>query len=143
MTVFDEAFALSKGNMANVDLGHWSAGGNVGGTPMEFLEKFHDRVSSFHLKDRTTPETLRAQSRVGHGRDADQGNPPAGAEEQVEDPGVDRARIQRARGLGRREGSQKVPGVLPGRARGEVEPHATGAGGGSSAPGAPFHPTSL
>ena len=56
MNIFDKAFALSKGNMANVDLGHWTAGGNVGGTPMDFLTKFHDRTSSFHLKDRTTPE---------------------------------------------------------------------------------------
>jgi sugar phosphate isomerase/epimerase len=56
MEIFDKAFALSKGNMANVDLGHWTAGGNVGGTPMDFLTKFHDRTSSFHLKDRTTPE---------------------------------------------------------------------------------------
>jgi len=56
MEIFDKAFALSKGNMANVDLGHWTAGGNVGGTPMDFLAKFHDRTSSFHLKDRTTPE---------------------------------------------------------------------------------------
>jgi sugar phosphate isomerase/epimerase len=56
MTAFDEAFAISKGNMANVDFGHWVAAGNVGGTPMQFLEKYHDRISSFHLKDRTTPE---------------------------------------------------------------------------------------
>jgi sugar phosphate isomerase/epimerase len=56
MTAFDEAFALSKGNMANVDFGHWVAAGNVGGTPMQFLEKYHERISSFHLKDRTTPE---------------------------------------------------------------------------------------
>jgi len=56
MTVFDQAFAASKGNMANVDLGHWVAGGNKGGTPMDFLTKFHDRTASFHLKDRTTPE---------------------------------------------------------------------------------------
>jgi len=56
MHIFDKAFALSKGNMANVDFGHWVAGGNVGGTPMDFLTKFHDRTSSFHLKDRTTPE---------------------------------------------------------------------------------------
>ncbi len=41
--------------MANVDFGHWVAAGNVGGTPMQFLEKFHARISSFHLKDRTTP----------------------------------------------------------------------------------------
>jgi sugar phosphate isomerase/epimerase len=56
MTAFDQAFAISKGNMANVDFGHWVAAGNVGGTPMQFLEKHHDRISSFHLKDRTTPK---------------------------------------------------------------------------------------
>jgi sugar phosphate isomerase/epimerase len=56
MTAFDRAFALSKGNKANVDFGHWVAAGNVGGTPMQFLEKHHDRIGSFHLKDRTTPE---------------------------------------------------------------------------------------
>jgi sugar phosphate isomerase/epimerase len=56
MTAFDQAFALSKGNMANVDFGHFVAAGNVGGTPMQFLQKFHDRIASFHLKDRTTPE---------------------------------------------------------------------------------------
>ena len=55
MTVFDQAFAASNGNMANVDLGHWVAGGNKGGTPMAFLTKYHDRTASFHLKDRTTP----------------------------------------------------------------------------------------
>jgi sugar phosphate isomerase/epimerase len=56
MTAFDQAFAVSKGNQANVDFGHWVAAGNVGGTPMQFLEKHHDRIASFHLKDRTTPE---------------------------------------------------------------------------------------
>jgi len=55
MTAFDRAFELSKGNKANVDFGHWVAAGNVGGTPMQFLEKYHDRIGSFHLKDRTTP----------------------------------------------------------------------------------------
>ncbi len=55
MTAFDEAFAISPGNMANVDLGHFVAGGNRGGTPMDFLQKYHARTSSFHLKDRTTP----------------------------------------------------------------------------------------
>ncbi len=56
MTAFDRAFAASNANMANVDLGHYVAGGNVGGTTLQFLEKFHDRVASFHLKDRTTPD---------------------------------------------------------------------------------------
>lgn len=53
MSAFDQAFALSKGNMANVDLGHFVA---AGGDPVAFLSKFHDRIASFHLKDRTTPE---------------------------------------------------------------------------------------
>ena len=52
MTAFDQTFAVSKGNMANVDLGHFVA---AGGDPVEFLTKFHDRIASFHLKDRTTP----------------------------------------------------------------------------------------
>ena len=56
MTAFDQAFALSEGNRANVDFGHYVAGGNVGGSPVQFLEKFHDRIASFHVKDRTTPE---------------------------------------------------------------------------------------
>jgi sugar phosphate isomerase/epimerase len=56
MTAFDEAFRISPGNTANVDLGHMVAGGNRGGTPLDFLNKFHGRISSFHLKDRTLPQ---------------------------------------------------------------------------------------
>jgi sugar phosphate isomerase/epimerase len=54
MTALDEAFAVSKGNMANVDLGHFMAANDPGGTPLDFLNKFHDRIASYHLKDRTT-----------------------------------------------------------------------------------------
>ena len=53
MTAFDQAFAASKGNMSNVDLGHYVAG--TGESPIPFLRKFHDRISSVHLKDRQTP----------------------------------------------------------------------------------------
>jgi sugar phosphate isomerase/epimerase len=53
MTVFDQAFAVSKGNMANIDLGHYVAG--TGESPIPFLRKFHSRISSVHLKDRRTP----------------------------------------------------------------------------------------
>lgn len=56
MTAFDRAFDLSPGNMANVDLGHYVAAGNVGGTPVEFLQKHHARISSIHLKDRKSKE---------------------------------------------------------------------------------------
>jgi sugar phosphate isomerase/epimerase len=52
LTAFDQAFAASKANMANVDLGHYVA---AGGDPLAFLTRFHDRIVSFHLKDRTTP----------------------------------------------------------------------------------------
>ena len=54
MTVLNDAFEVSKGNAANVDLGHFMAANNPGGTPLEFLNKFHDRIASFHLKDRTS-----------------------------------------------------------------------------------------
>ena len=53
MTAFDQAFAASKANMSNVDLGHYVAG--TGQSPIPFLRKFHDRISSVHLKDRQTP----------------------------------------------------------------------------------------
>src|SRR5437660_1224201 len=56
MAAVDQAFAVSKANMSNVEFGHYVAAGNVGGTTLQFLEKFHDRIVSFHLKDRTTPE---------------------------------------------------------------------------------------
>jgi sugar phosphate isomerase/epimerase len=56
MTAFDDAVAMSKWNMINVDLGHYVAAGNVGGSPIQFLERHHGRIASFHLKDRTLPE---------------------------------------------------------------------------------------
>jgi len=56
MTAFDEALAMSKWNMSNVDLGHYVAAGNNGGSPLQFLEAHHSRIASFHLKDRTLPQ---------------------------------------------------------------------------------------
>ena len=52
MTAFDQAFSVSKANMANVDLGHFVA---AGGDPVAFIKKFNGRISSVHLKDRTMP----------------------------------------------------------------------------------------
>jgi sugar phosphate isomerase/epimerase len=54
--------------MANVDLGHFVAGGNRGGTPMDFLNKYHARISSFHLKDRTLPENCSLNLPFGTGQ---------------------------------------------------------------------------
>ena len=67
MTAFDQAFAISRGNTANVDFGHWVAAGNIGGTPMDFLNKHHARISSFHIKDRTTPEKCALNLPFGQG----------------------------------------------------------------------------
>jgi sugar phosphate isomerase/epimerase len=67
MTAFDQAFALSKGNTANIDIGHYVAAGNVGGSPIQFFEKFHDRITSFHIKDRTTPEHCALNLPFGEG----------------------------------------------------------------------------
>lgn len=47
---WEQAFALAKYNGANVDLGHFVAGNNA--SPVEFLKKYHDRVTHVHLKDR-------------------------------------------------------------------------------------------
>ena len=53
MASFDQAFALSRGNMSNIDLGHYVAG--TGESPIPFLRQHHARIASVHLKDRTTP----------------------------------------------------------------------------------------
>ena len=47
---WEAAFALAKFNGANVDLGHFVAGNNT--SPVPFLQKYHDRVTHVHLKDR-------------------------------------------------------------------------------------------
>jgi sugar phosphate isomerase/epimerase len=65
LTAFDEAFAMSKGNMANIDFGHYVAAGS--GDPVVFLEKFHDRICSFHLKDRKSKENGGANVPWGQG----------------------------------------------------------------------------
>jgi sugar phosphate isomerase/epimerase len=46
---FEEAFKLSKWVGANLDLGHFAA---IGEDPHVFIEKYHDRISNLHLKDR-------------------------------------------------------------------------------------------
>jgi sugar phosphate isomerase/epimerase len=47
---WEAAFALAKYNGANVDLGHFVAGNNT--SPVPFIEKYHDRVTHVHVKDR-------------------------------------------------------------------------------------------
>jgi sugar phosphate isomerase/epimerase len=47
---WEKAFALAKYNGANVDLGHFVAGNNT--SPVPFIQKYHERVTHVHLKDR-------------------------------------------------------------------------------------------
>ncbi|MGZ4973870.1 MAG: sugar phosphate isomerase/epimerase family protein [Limisphaerales bacterium] len=47
---WEMAFSLAKFNGANVDLGHFVAGNNT--SPAPFIEKYHDRITHVHLKDR-------------------------------------------------------------------------------------------
>jgi sugar phosphate isomerase/epimerase len=51
---WEKAFSLAKFNGANLDIGHFVAGGN--GSPMEFLKKHHARITHVHLKDRKLNE---------------------------------------------------------------------------------------
>lgn len=57
-TLWDVALAQSPYNSINFDCGHYLAAGgkNTKETLMAFLEAKHDRISTMHLKDRTTPE---------------------------------------------------------------------------------------
>ena len=50
LTFWDEAFSQSPYNGANIDIGHYTAGRS--GSPIPFIEKNHDRITSMHLKDR-------------------------------------------------------------------------------------------
>jgi sugar phosphate isomerase/epimerase len=53
--------------MANVDLGHYVAAGNVGGSPIDFLRRHHARISSVHIKDRQSKENGAANLPWGEG----------------------------------------------------------------------------
>jgi sugar phosphate isomerase/epimerase len=48
--VWEAAFAESKYNGANLDIGHFVAGNNK--TPVEFLKKYPERITHIHVKDR-------------------------------------------------------------------------------------------
>ena len=40
--------AASKYHGANLDIGHYTA---ANGDPIDFIEKYHDRITNLHLKD--------------------------------------------------------------------------------------------
>jgi sugar phosphate isomerase/epimerase len=55
---FEAVFANGKWNWANMDIGHYTAGGN---DPVAFIQKYHDRITNLHVKDmkRMTPDDRR------------------------------------------------------------------------------------
>jgi sugar phosphate isomerase/epimerase len=55
---YEAVFSYGKWNWANMDIGHYTAGGN---DPVAFISKYHDRITNLHVKDmkRKTPELNR------------------------------------------------------------------------------------
>src|SRR5260370_41719084 len=47
---WETAMSYSKYNGINLDIGHFIAGNNT--SPIPFLQKYHDRVTHIHLKDK-------------------------------------------------------------------------------------------
>ena len=48
--IWENAFSLAQYNAANVDIGHFIAGNNY--SPVEFIRRYHDRITHVHVKDR-------------------------------------------------------------------------------------------
>ena len=51
----DKLLALSPNVMLNFDAGHYY--GSTGLNPCDFIRKYHDRIFSLHVKDKTGPKT--------------------------------------------------------------------------------------
>ena len=51
---FDIPISYSPFNMINLDIGHYVAG--LGTSPIPVIQKYHDRITHLHLKDRKSPE---------------------------------------------------------------------------------------
>lgn len=49
--IWEQAFAFSKFNGANLDIGHFVGGNKT--SPIPFLTKYHDRITHLHVKDKT------------------------------------------------------------------------------------------
>ncbi|AMR32029.1 xylose isomerase [Mucilaginibacter sp. PAMC 26640] len=49
-TLWDAALAQSRYNGINLDIGHYASG--TSSSPVPFIEKYHDRITSMHIKDR-------------------------------------------------------------------------------------------
>lgn len=63
---FDKFLDYSKANMLNLDAGHYF--GSTGKNPAEIIEKYHDRIISLHLKDKTGPKGKPANTNMPWGQ---------------------------------------------------------------------------
>lgn len=64
-TQFDKALAISKYTAMNFDVGHfWGVNGL---SPVPVIEKYHDRISSLHIKDRKGPKAASENRGPGGG----------------------------------------------------------------------------
>ena len=62
---FEENLSFSKNLMLNLDVGHyWGA---TGSHPNKVIEKFHDRIISLHIKDKTGPDQTPSDSNMPFG----------------------------------------------------------------------------
>jgi sugar phosphate isomerase/epimerase len=54
--IFEQAFACGRYVGANVDIGHYVAGNRA--SPLPFIEKYHERITHLHVKDKTFDNRL-------------------------------------------------------------------------------------
>lgn len=67
-TLWDEALKQSPYNTINLDAGHyWAVGGKNSENLLNFIRKNHARITSMHLKDRTTPDMGQGNMEWGKG----------------------------------------------------------------------------
>ena len=83
-----EAFAYATHNGANLDIGHFVAGGH--GSPIPFLKEHHARITHVHVKDRKLNEARTCPSARAIRRSP---RCSVDSRQQVEHPGHDRVRI--------------------------------------------------
>ncbi len=63
---FDKFLEYSPANMLNFDAGHYF--GATGKHPNEIIEKYHDRIVSLHMKDKTGPKGKPANTNMPWGQ---------------------------------------------------------------------------
>jgi sugar phosphate isomerase/epimerase len=61
----DKFLAYSPANRLNLDVGHYF--GSTGLHPNGILEKYHDKIPSIHIKDKTGPKNVRPNTSVPFG----------------------------------------------------------------------------